>query len=93
MRTTVTLDPDVERLLKTTAHERGKSFKVVLNEAVRESLGQRKKATTSLKLRTFSMGVHPHLAHRLPSEIDAELEIEEYLERERRLGERLKNKQ
>ena len=92
MRTTVTLDPDVERLLKTTAHKRGKSFKVVLNEAVRDSLGAKKKSTTSLKLRTFSMGVHPHLAHRLPSEIDAELEIEEYLEKERRLVEHLKIK-
>lgn len=50
MRTTVTLDPDVERLLKTTAHKRGKSFKVVLNEAVRQSLGPKKKAAGKHKL-------------------------------------------
>ena len=37
MRTTVTLDPDVERLLKNEAHRRGASFKVALNEAVRKA--------------------------------------------------------
>jgi hypothetical protein len=38
MRTTVTLDPDVERLLRNTMRERGISFKQALNEAVRSGL-------------------------------------------------------
>jgi hypothetical protein len=38
MRTTVTLDPDVERLLKAAAREKGAPFKQVLNDAVREGL-------------------------------------------------------
>jgi hypothetical protein len=38
MRTTVTLDPDVERLLKSAARERGVSFKQALNEAIRAGL-------------------------------------------------------
>ena len=83
MRTTVTLDPDVERLLKTTAHRRGKSFKVVLNEAVRQSLGPKRKSSKPIALRTFALGIHPHFAHRLPTEIADELEVEEYLARAR----------
>lgn len=38
MRTTVTLDPDVERLLKEAVRKSGSSFKQVLNRAVREGL-------------------------------------------------------
>jgi hypothetical protein len=38
MRTTVTLDPDVERLLRQAVRRTGKSFKEVLNRAVREAL-------------------------------------------------------
>jgi hypothetical protein len=38
MRTTVTLDPDVEHLLRQEVRKSGMSFKVVLNRAVRESL-------------------------------------------------------
>jgi hypothetical protein len=38
MRTTVTLDPDVEAKLKATMRERGVSFKAALNDAVRAGL-------------------------------------------------------
>ena len=38
MRTTVTLDPDVQALIKTTMKERGISFKEALNSAVRAGL-------------------------------------------------------
>jgi hypothetical protein len=38
MRTTVTLDPDVQILLKDAAYRTGKPFKVMLNEAVRAGL-------------------------------------------------------
>jgi len=39
MRTTVTLDEDVAASLHAAARERGVSFKVALNEAVRSGLG------------------------------------------------------
>lgn len=39
MRTTVTLDPDAEQLLRRRMRERGVSFKVALNDAIREALG------------------------------------------------------
>ena len=38
MRTTVTLDPDVERLIRDSMRERGMSFKEALNEAARTGL-------------------------------------------------------
>ena len=39
MRTTVTLDPDVERLIRDAMRERDISFKEALNEAARMGLG------------------------------------------------------
>lgn len=38
MRTTITLDPDVESLLKRAMRERGLSFKEAVNEAIRSGL-------------------------------------------------------
>ena len=38
MRTTVTIDHDVEKLLRRAMRERGEPFKLVLNNAVREGL-------------------------------------------------------
>lgn len=38
MRTTVTLDPDVQHMLKEAAHRTGKPFKATLNDAVRAGL-------------------------------------------------------
>lgn len=37
MRTTVTLDPDVEQLIRRRMRERGVSFKEAINEAIRAS--------------------------------------------------------
>lgn len=39
MRTTVTLDRDVERLLRETMHRTRRTFKETLNAAIRHSLG------------------------------------------------------
>ncbi|MFM8634076.1 MAG: antitoxin [Planctomycetia bacterium] len=40
MRTTVTVDPDVEQLLRTAMRESGQSFKETLNEAIRRGLAE-----------------------------------------------------
>ena len=58
MRTTVTLDPDVEALLKRAMREQDRSFKEALNEAVRAGL-RRPAATASsprFVQRTFRIG-------------------------------------
>ena len=59
MRTTVTIDPDVEALLAQMMKAKGLSFKEALNSALRAGLlaglGGRKPAPVRLK--TFDMGV------------------------------------
>lgn len=39
MRTTVTLDPDVEALIKKAMRERGLTFKQAVNDAIRSGMG------------------------------------------------------
>jgi hypothetical protein len=57
MRTTVTLDPDVERLIRDAMRERAISFKQALNEAVRIGLcGQGLKRATKFVQKSFRMG-------------------------------------
>jgi len=54
MRTTVTLDPDTDALVRRMMRERGLTFKQALNAAIRSgaSSGKRRAGTT----RTFDMG-------------------------------------
>lgn len=44
MRTTVTLDPDVEALVRRVMREREASFKDVVNDAIRAGLGPKEAA-------------------------------------------------
>jgi len=62
MRTTVTLDPDVEALLRKLMRERGLSFKAALNQAVRDGLVRPKPARARpYRLKTSRMGFRPEL--------------------------------
>jgi len=57
MRTTVTLDPDVERLIRTAMKQRGSSFKQALNQAVRDGLvGKRQPRRKKFVQQSFHMG-------------------------------------
>ena len=57
MRTTATLDPDVERLIKDAMRERSISFKQVLNEAARAGLsGEKNKRAGKFIQKSFRMG-------------------------------------
>jgi len=56
MRTTVTLDPDVESLLKSEVRSSGLPFKQVLNNAVRSGLKRRKAPASAFRPVTFDMG-------------------------------------
>jgi hypothetical protein len=61
MRTTVTLDPDVERILKAVMRDRGVSFKQAVNDAIRTGLlkpGSRPKRRFVQK--TYSLGPEQH---------------------------------
>lgn len=81
MRTTVTLDPDVEALLRKAVRERGEPFKQVLNTALREGLaGARRKTAKPFKQRTFDMG-RPLVDLAKALSLAAELEDAETMER------------
>lgn len=57
MRTTVTLDPDVERLIRDSMRERGFSFKAALNEAARAGLLREKhRRTRRFVQKSFRLG-------------------------------------
>ena len=55
MRTTVTLDPDTESLVRRLMAEKGLSFKRALNDAIRAGAGDRIRAPFAT--RTKAMGV------------------------------------
>ena len=56
MRTTVTLDADVEALLRSAMKQRGLSFKEALNTALRAGLTQSTPGRRSFSQKTFSLG-------------------------------------
>ncbi len=78
MRTTVTLDPDVEQLLREAVRKTGKSFKVVLNRAVRDGLAQPGGVPAAkpfrVKARRMGLrgGVDPGALNRLLDEVEVD---------------------
>ena len=57
MRTTITLEPDVQALIRTAMKERGISFKEALNSAVRAGLTRSKSRRTTFVQASFSLGL------------------------------------
>jgi len=55
VRTTVTLDPDTERIIRDIMHDRGVSFKHALNDAIRAGLTPAKRSGT----RRFTQKTYP----------------------------------
>jgi hypothetical protein len=62
MRTTVTIDPDTEFLLKQEVQRTGKSFKVVLNTSIRQALTSKTDKP---------IAVTPLFKHPFPAALDA----------------------
>jgi Arc/MetJ family transcription regulator len=56
VRTTITLDPEVEALIRATMKERGLSFKETVNSAIRAGLTGGKTRKRRFVQPTFSMG-------------------------------------
>ncbi|MGH9156496.1 MAG: CopG family transcriptional regulator [Acidimicrobiales bacterium] len=78
MRTTVTLDPDVAARLKAVANERGVSFKVALNAAVRSGLDASSVPARPYRVPTRPLGLRPgvdldHALRLAADDEDAEL--------------------
>jgi hypothetical protein len=79
-RTTVTLDPDVEQMLRDAMHERRLSFKQALNEAVRRGLadGVREASVAPYRVKARALGLRPGIdAGHLNQQAD-ELEAEAF---------------
>ncbi len=80
MRTTVTLDPDTEQIVRRRMRERGQSFKDALNDAIRE--GVRGPSPVRFATETASMGV-PTVNLDRALQLAGELEDEELVRRAR----------
>jgi hypothetical protein len=76
MRTTLTLDPDVARLIEDEMHRQRKPFKQVVNEAIRRGLAPRPGAVRRRRYRvrphdaTFVPGIDPRRLNALVDELE-----------------------
>jgi hypothetical protein len=77
MRTTITLDSDVEILIKKLMRERGMSFKDAVNLAIRSGLAPSSDDTV-FATKTFDLG-KPHVPLEKALQLAGELEDEELL--------------
>jgi hypothetical protein len=82
MRTTVTLDQDVERLLRERMHRTRQSFKQTLNEAVRTGLAAQDGITPrpfEVRARYLGLkpGIDPAAFNRLVDDVEAEAIVEQ----------------
>ena len=77
MRTTVTLDPDVDQLLRKVIRERNVSFKDAINEAIRAGLKKERVRQRPYKQKTFPMGPARYFQWEKALQAAAELEDEE----------------
>lgn len=78
MRTTITLDPDVEEYIREACHKKRKSFKSVVNDAIRQSLRPNKGPSPKL-MEPRSMGLAAGIDPRQLNKLADDLEIEQHL--------------
>ncbi len=77
VRTTITLDPDVELLIRRAMGERGLSFKQAVNDAIRAGLGGAGRAARRTAFPTHDMG-EPLVDVTKALRLAAELEDDEF---------------
>jgi hypothetical protein len=86
MRTTVTLDPDVERLLKEEMRRSGTTFRQALNQAIRRALaGNAATQRRPFRLRSKRLSLRAGLDPAMLQHLEEELEIESFLQKTRKL--------
>ncbi len=87
MRTTVTLDADVELLIRRAMERGRKSFKQVLNEAVRRGLkGEGGEDVPAFVVKARPMGLRSGIDPARLRDLDDELEVQEFLRKTQALG-------
>jgi len=88
MRTTVTLDPDTEAMLRKAVAERHLSFKKVLNEAIRKGLASESpKKPVKARVHTFSSAYRGGVDRRRLQQLADDTETDAFIERAREAGE------
>jgi hypothetical protein len=60
VRTTVTLDPDTEGVIREMMRERGVSFKRPLNDAIRAGLTPKRNGSRRFTQKTYSLGAEQY---------------------------------
>ena len=87
MRTTVTLDPDAEQLLRLAMQQTGESFKVTLNRAIRRGLADTAPAKEEkpFVVQAKNLGLRPGIDYTKINQLVDEMEVDAYLEVTRRL--------
>lgn len=85
MRTTVTLDKDVERLLREAMHQSRRGFKATLNAAIRAGLGRQAAGTkpAPFVVKARPMGLRPGLDPAGLNKLADEFEVDAFLEKAR----------
>ena len=80
MRTTVTLDPDVEKLLRDKMHRSRQSFKMTLNEAIRKALGKSNLPSNQAKfvVKSRPMGMLPGIDPIDLANLDTDIEVDRF---------------
>jgi hypothetical protein len=90
MRTTVTLDSDVEQLLRDAMQRTRQSFKKTLNEAVRRGLEEAAPSEDEppFEIHARPLGLRAGIDPRRLNQLNDELEVQAFLEVTRKLAER-----
>jgi hypothetical protein len=80
MRTTITLEPDVEKLLRDETHRTRRSFKAVVNDAIRTGLASRRveEPAPVYRVKPASMGLRPGVDTTQLQDLADELEAEAF---------------
>ncbi|HLA16334.1 MAG TPA: hypothetical protein VJZ72_05485 [Candidatus Limnocylindrales bacterium] len=78
MRTTITLEPDVDALVRKAMRERGLTFRQAVNEAIRRGL-RRQPSAERYRTPSFPMGLRTDIDWDKASHLAAELEDVEIL--------------
>jgi hypothetical protein len=79
MRTTITLDPDVEQMLRDTIRDKDLTFKEAVNQAIRAGLREKNTARPRFRQKSFSMGSERLFPWEKALQVAAALEDEELL--------------
>ena len=89
MRTTLTIDDDLIQALKDLAHQRGISFKVLVNETLRRGLsaGEQPRASAEpFRVRSAPRGFRPGIDPMKLNQLADELETERFITASHRLA-------